>query len=443
MAGIAMYGVIVMGLAVWSLARPAVAFALVFFMFALDQWATATASRYLPSTEFTNYLVAGLIGLAALNLFVFGGARRIFNGPAFSLVFALYLYAFISVSWSPAGDKALEIWQSNYPYLVLFLGISIIIIQNVEDAEEFLKAILIFGLPFLFMLNFILEWQLRSFVYDGKVVRLPLTLGQFGGYVLITAALLNMKGALWIALRILCVALGILLIIKTGSRGQLFAAVLCVGMLLVLGERRLSFKQVAMSFVVGLVFVVSTYFVAIQIISSDPTLSAGQERWSPAGMGGDTEFRSQMITRLIDAWQASPETMLVGLGNSAGYDPRITDCIKDGGCYPHNVPVEILTEEGIFGFIIYLLLIIIVLLKVFILLSSPVEKSSDRNVIKCIIAFAFFEFMLSMKQGSLLANWPFFLLLLLLDRLIDFSREQRKLAGDQRTDDSYEWQGLS
>ena len=122
---------------------------------------------------------------------------------------------------------------------------------------------------------------------------------------------------------------------------------------------------------------------------------------------------------MLDAWMDSPGTMLVGLGNSASYDPNITDCTSPVGCYPHNLWVEILTEEGIIGFAIYLALVLYVSVAAVRAISDQSVDEKHKSALKVLFAFMIFELILSLKQGSLLGTWRFFLFAILLDRSVN------------------------
>ncbi|MEM8949944.1 MAG: O-antigen ligase family protein [Pseudomonadota bacterium] len=422
MLGIGVYAGIVGTLAVWCLYRPSVILSMIFLLFALDQWGFALASAYLGSSAFTNILVAGMTAFAIIILFVFGRPHRLLSGPAFWLVVTLFIYAFVSIFWVSVPGKAMAIWSVNFQYLVVFILGAPLLIQDVDDLEVPMRALLLLGTPFIFCLNFMLEWGYRGFVVNGEVTRLPLALAQFGGYMMILGALFGPKHGFWVLLRIAAVLLGALLIVKTGARGQFISAVLCGAVLFGLGRSGFSPIKLVLATAFASVFVVIAYFGAISYMKSDPTLQATAARWSIDRLTEDYGERSIRVIRIeamLEAWSDSPGTMLIGLGNSASYDPNITDCTSPVGCYPHNLPIEILTEEGLIGLGLYLALILYVGVIAVRAISDSSVNDERKGALKVLLAFMIFELILSLKQGSLLGNWRFFLFAILLDRSIN------------------------
>ncbi|MGI9508879.1 MAG: O-antigen ligase family protein [Geminicoccaceae bacterium] len=422
MMGIGVYAVIVMTLAAWCLARPSVILSMIFLLFALDQWGFALASGYLPGAAFTNYLAAGMTAMAIAILFMFGKPHRFLGGPAFWLVIALFSYALLSTYWVTVPDKAMGIWAVNFQYLVVFILGAPLLIQEVDDLEVPMRALLLLGTPFIFCLTFMLDWGYRGFYVNGELVRLPLALAQFGGYMMIVGALFGPKHSFWVVLRIAAVVLGALLIVKTGARGQFISAVLCGAVLFGLGRSSFSPIKLVIATVFASVFVVIAYIGAINYMKSDPNLQATAGRWAFDRLTEDYGGRSIRVLRIeamLDAWKESPGTMLVGLGNSASYDPNITECTSPVGCYPHNLWIEILTEEGLIGFSLYLALVLYVGIFAVRAISDPSVDPDRKGALKVLFAFMIFELILSLKQGSLLGNWRFFLFAILLDRSIN------------------------
>lgn len=429
MLGIGVYGGIVMTHIAWCLARPSVILSMILLMFALDQWGFALASGYLPTAAFTNYLVAALTAFAIIVLYMFGKPHRFLGGPAFWLVVALYVYAFMSIAWVSVPGKAIDLWLSSVPYLLVFLCGAPLLVQASDDIEEPMRAFLLLGLPLVFCMNFFLEWGYRGFVVDGKVTRLPLALAQFGGYLIIIGALFapSQSGGrnYWFLIRIAAVLLGALLIIRTGARGQFISATLCAAVMFGLGRANFSVVKLVLSGVIGSLLMATAYMGAITYMKSEPSLQGTAARWSIDRLFEDYGERSIRVLRIeamLDAWSDNPGTMLIGLGNSASYDPHITDCTSPIGCYPHNLPIEILTEEGLIGLLIFASLLLYVFVAAIRVINDPAIDPDRKPALKVLLALVIFEAILSLKQASLLGNWALCLFAILLDRSIDLLR---------------------
>jgi O-antigen ligase len=173
---------------------------------------------------------------------------------------------------------------------------------------------------------------------------------------------------------------------------------------------------------VGAVFVAIADVGAISYMKCEPTLKATAGRWSIDRLFEDYGERSIRVLRIeamLDAWKDSPGTMLVGLGNSASYDADITGCTSPIGCYPHNLLIEVLPEEGLIGFGLFVSLFLYVSIVAVRAISDPTLSDEHKNALKVMFAFMIFELILSLKQSSLLGNWGLFLFAILVDRSVN------------------------
>jgi hypothetical protein len=98
-------------------------------------------------------------------------------------------------------------------------------------------------------------------------------------------------------------------------------------------------------------------------------------------------------------------TILFGLGNSASYDPHII------GMYSHIVPLEVLAEEGIIGFGLFLSI------RSINQAYKYVKNDQEyRGLLATISATFLFSFILSLKQGNMFGSLDLFMIAIILGK---------------------------
>jgi len=414
MFGIAIYLIIFAILAWLAAITPSFAILTLFFMFPLDQWALTTSAAYLPGTATTNILAASIVILALIVAAANRGPQAFRPGPVFWLTLILMFYALGSVVWTPVPDQAYDSWKKGAPYILTFCFALPFVIQNTGDITRILKILVLIGIPLMMLIIFYLDWGYRA-VYVGaslgKITTNPLALAQFAGHLAIAAALLQVGGTKWKLIRILAILIAGLLILKTGSRGQLVATVLSVTFFYFLSQGRVSVPKLGLAAILATILLVLMFMKAGDLVQSEYVLGREDARWTEEASAESYEGRWKNAWALLAKCQSEPTTMVFGCGNSASYDPKII------GIYPHIVPLEILGEEGLVGFLIYLAILWRSALNVLKILKTDVEDFALRSGLLAFAAFAFFEFLLTLKQGSMLGAWPSFSFLIILERL--------------------------
>lgn len=421
MVSFSIYIIFFAALTIAIVVSPALAIVAVFFMFPLDQWAEISSRAYLSNPAFTNYMVAAIV-LMALLLNVhrnFIEKRQKFHfGIVFVLSALLFFYAYISAYWTPAQYSARTAWASTLPYIVLLGFAAPILVRSREDVLKIVKYLLILGAPFAFLLVFYLEWSGRGFDIEGhREIINPLALARFGGYLVIAAACLQGASIRWNALRIAGIIIGLALILKTETRGQLVAAIFCSSFIFLLSYGHVSrYSLIAKSLLAfgvlgGLYFMLTVDSVSLFLgdILGAPEDSKASTRYNVEKGAEDLMVRWQLSVALLHSWLSSPLSIIIGLGNSASYSIV--------GFYVHNLPIEILGEEGLIGFFIYLAILVIVSYKSLRLLRETHESNGQYKYLWFLPFIALFEFILTLKQGSLISSWPFFMVVFLVERV--------------------------
>ncbi|MCI0590880.1 MAG: hypothetical protein L0Y67_04655 [Gammaproteobacteria bacterium] len=78
---------------------------------------------------------------------------------------------------------------------------------------------------------------------------------------------------------------------------------------------------------------------------------ADSQRWTEDALEGAGEGRLHRSSHVLDYWFKTIATIFFGLGSSASSDLM--------GAYSHVIPVDILTEEEVLGFLIYVGIVLI------------------------------------------------------------------------------------
>ena len=228
MIGISAYAAIAAGLFVSLWRYPAVALAGVFCMFALEQWGQATTGFFAQHHTATNFLIGGMLVLAL----VIQGVRKgflIFSGyPAVGwLTLALFLYAFASTQWAPRPDISLDLWQSRWPYIVTMLVLTPLLITETQDLRSAYTGLFLIGGTLSILLLFFVKWEARRIVLDHGLGN-PLAVAAVAGMVVLTSILADPwpRSKWWIPFKWTIAILCLMLVIKSGSRGQLLGVLL-------------------------------------------------------------------------------------------------------------------------------------------------------------------------------------------------------------------------
>lgn len=402
--GLLAYVAILSGLFVATLRRPAVSIAAVLLMYSLEQWGQASHPILLKHVTFTNYSV-GIIVVSAVAVRVLRGQNLFSRYPKVVwLIVALLGYALLSTLWSPYSDKVYAIWIAAAPYIGLMIGLAPIVWRDERDLSAAFGAFFVCGLPLLACLLFFVEWDNRMIVLSragGVVYGNPLEVGTMAASLLVVGMLYKpdprgsrMNQKIWGLLRAPTLVGAIALIVISGARGQLFGAVVaCIVLWPMVQRVRSPARFVAWGVVASIVG--GAVYIAIEGLGEENI------RWSAERINQDIAGRFSNSVNLIAAWLSSAPSIVIGLGNSASY--------KIAGIYPHNVPVEVLCEEGLIGAAIYTTILLSILKAIRRGLRVTVIGSQERRILAILAGLELLMFIVSLKQGSLVGS-PTFLM---------------------------------
>jgi len=393
-----------------TLKYPSTALAALLCLYGLKQWAQSVNTFFMLHGTLTNYLVGGIVITALVVMSV--SKKTIFSSyPTVGwLTIALFLYSFVSIQWAADSDISYKVWAVEFPYIITVVLLGPLLICSSKSLSESLLALLPLGTLLVLFLLFTSNWTYRGIEIKGAHGQIfqgnPLAIAEMAGYVMSAVTLQNFRGKWrsWQVLRWLVVAACLALAAKSGSRGQFFTMIFATALFLPFSRK------------VGnpLHFLMLLAGVGVLAILGDWAFHAfsvtGDIRWKSVNIENDFYGRFNTAARLLNIWWESPPAILFGLGNSASFNPRII------GFYPHVVPLEILGEEGLLGFFLFLGIIILTIksiVRTFVLARSDIKR---RGLIAVLSAIFTIEFILSFKQGSMIGSPFLFCFIILLGK---------------------------
>jgi hypothetical protein len=424
MIGIASYSALMALLAIGTLRAPAVGFAAVLCLYGLKQWGQSTTMLLVTHHTATNLVIGSLV-LVGLAVRVASG-RCLFcrMPPVALLVLALYGYALLSLAWTPDEQTALEQWRMQIPYVITVTALGPLLIGATSDVRQFANWTIVVGAALMTLAMTFGHWGSRGLIVLGDVYETetnPLAMVSLAGTVSIFAALSVQRGTplLWRALLVLVVPLGLAVILRSGSRGQLGSAIFAI-----IAAWPIAYRQKNIgSF---LVWVAGAAAIGLTVSFASDLVVTDTARWAAVQSGGLVEGRLDTGAALVSRAAASPLTLLFGLGNSGAFYYI--------GYYPHVASLETLGEEGAIGAAMYLSIVYLALRSVVRLAFTPaVMKDTVRRTALALLTGGFlFELLLAQKQGSLLSSVYTFAYAILLGRLELLAR--RRAAQPSRTE---------
>lgn len=444
MYGLITYVAIVGGLFIALWKHPAVALAGVLCMFGLEQWGQATTPFFAQHQTATNLIIGTLLLLAVVVQLSRQGVAILAEYPPVGwLTMGLFAYAFLSVQWAPQTDFSMSLWSSRWPYVVTFIVLGPLVLADRDDLHRVYKSLVLVGGTLTLLLLVFVEWEGRRIVL-GQDLGNPLAPAIMAGLV----ALVTILGNPWSGSRIMfivkwmTVLMCLILIVRSGSRGQLIGvfgvAAACWSV-----SRGGSIKQVSLFLVCALCLGSATSW-AIEEFWTRPGYIEHARRWTEDSAQEDMAGRIHNALHLLELWISSPDKFIIGLGNSASYDPRVL------GFYPHLVPLEVLAEEGLIGMSLYVLILFFTIRSAirsyYALKNEPLERLS----FGALLGGYLFLYLLSLKQGSLLLNLEPFMFGIVLGwhekHLFaegSVSREDNNKTGQISEPDCSTWDGRS
>jgi hypothetical protein len=409
MLGLVTYSLILFTLAIGVWLRPTVGVAAVLCLYGLKQWGQSTTSFFYEHAQFTNYAVfilamIGLVRAAQRRSCVFCGFP-----PTTMLVVALYLYSFISITWTPDVGASLDQWAAQGPYILTVALLAPLLFTDFEGTRAAFTWTAVTGAAICILALAFGKWADRGLVLYGheaiqEYQTNPLAMASMAGTVALISAMWfgRPNGAGMRILSMAFIPIAIAVILRSAARGQLIATGAGLIVALPISLRIKSGRSIA-ALMLAAVMVIGLGMVASSFIEIDST------RWGSKQSTEDVTGRLANAEALLQASASSFSSTIFGLGNSSAF--------KIIGFYPHIAGLEVIAEEGLIGAGIYFTILLFAVRSIVRIAGQPQLSDLRRNVLATLSGLFVFEFILSWKQGSLLSSVYVFAYAITLARL--------------------------
>lgn len=391
------------------------ALALVVAMYALEQALQASSGIFMRITPLANVCVALTAGLSVvLNLPSQDRPFRGYATPVSSVAIGFFLWAMISLLWTPAFESAWGLTRWGIPYVILFLMVAPLLIDGMASLDRFFRAFLILGsiTTILILINpaFTVKLGRLGVDLDSTVRTNPLVIGELGGLMILVAALAPVDGSAPKAVlaRLVAFGLGGVLSLQSGSRGQLIFA-LGLAVLAFPFARRI--RNIAGFFgtVAAVALMIPLVLFLAQLVLGTDEL----RRWELSTLAGGANTRVLNILDLFAAFANRPSAWMVGLGFNAF--SWVSGANKEP--YSHALLVDMLTELGIPAFVVFCWWSLRVVQDGLWLIRRFSDDDSGRATASLLMVLFIYETLLVNKQGYLWAATLFFLVGILITRV--------------------------
>jgi hypothetical protein len=401
----------------------------------LEQGLQGSIPLFAVNQSLANYII-GIIALISLlrgflqkktNL---GGYFNIIWG----IIFAAYVYSFISIAWSPSAANALLLVSDGIPYTILYIILAPMMLGDIKDWNHVLMISIVFGFMAAIAIIFSSEFTLRSgrlgMDFGPKMRSSPLAIGELGGFLMIAGGLLVFRiQNVWFGLaRIVIVITGVVLSIYSGSRGQfLFAGIL----ILLFFPLSRPIKNISQFFLLSLGSIGLTLLIlfVLSLLVSDAEIA---NRWVNASENERAVgLRSANISDLMNGFISSPGLWLPGMGISA-----FTSLTGSQEPYSHSIFLDVLVEMGLVSFCLMLVCIWNIFKQSLGILSSFADQPDLRSAAAVLVTLCVYQILLMNKQGQLWVSQHTLVYFLLLAKV--FANQPTDIFSNKLTEASLE-----
>jgi len=315
---------------------------------------------------------------------------------------ALLAWAALSLLWSPSRTEGLEMVVGNVPYLVLFLIVAPLLIADVEELRISLQAMLLVGIVLCAIVVVSPEFTSRDgrlgYSVASGVRSNPLAIGELGGAVLLIAATIRgttLLGVPLLPLRVVAAILGVLVAIKSGSRGQLvFALAVSMFAVPVAAPIRNVGAFIAGAVIVGLTSLIVDFVISTQLLGMEA------KRFSTEALlygESSTLGRVNNVIALGAEWIRNPVAIFIGLG----YAAFASLPAAAGQPYSHVLFADSLFELGMPGLALTATGLVAGGMSVLRLFRVYSSDRLLRGTVAVLVAMLVYQVLLANKQGTM------------------------------------------
>ena len=377
---------------------PGYGLAIVLSMFCLEQFLQSASGFFVSNSSYINIGVAGVAAGAVTMEVLRRGTKAIKISKAHLLWAALMGFVVLSIVWSISDGTAKNLIQKQVPYIVVFAILGPLCLTNSDQLSKAINSTIVMGGLILLAIA-LTGFGRRSLVLahdfsTGQGVEgNPLAIATYAGIVglcCIFSMYANRSlGLAKNAIKIAVALLAIYVVARSGSRGQLIAVVIAAFIWLPVTAKVAAKRSTILALASACAVLVGCIWLVEQAGTS--------YRWRDSQWEVASEGRVAQVQYVLESWfDEGPVAWMIGLGNSA--------CYGLIGIYPHNVPAEIIVEEGLIGLGLYLAFLITVTIQGFRVIRNDDIDPVSRVQIGAFLAIFTFLFGLGLKQGSLLGQ---------------------------------------
>ncbi len=386
----------------------------VVLMFPAEQLLQVYIPQLLAMGPLVNVLVAAIVASALITKVGRGEplAFGAFNGVSLP-IFILFVQTFASTTWSPVSESTFGLIRYGLPYTLLMVAAAPLLVSRIDQLSRLLVGLMLLGLlvVVLILINPSAKFYSGRLVLqlgDTGAMGNPLATSELGGMIAIIAALVHVrKGSRVLTLvRVSAFFAGLGIAVASGSRGQVYATLAAILLTFPLARKLKNPSQFFVTTAGAGVFAMVAMTV-VRFFVTDKNAS----RWSLDLALAGVSDRMVRVNTLMEAYLDAPGSWFQGLGFNA------FTAVWGQSSYVHNLPVEVLCEQGLLGFTMLMIAFVSVVRAAWRLMSMEAEDPTGRATVAILIAMMLFHGILSLKQGAYYGGSSLFMFMLLTKRL--------------------------